>query len=155
MSFWRTNVKPDLRPAMPSLTREMNDLASGGFTTLRSRFIDSSLRAIFANTPIHFMFDQTPPPASAAVIEFDALNRLTFATREAQVMLQFAPDAPWGQALSLVLRRVPQPLGRIEWLTPVAQPPSPTTKAIGAAFAWLRLVVSEERVLTICLRDQP
>ncbi len=148
----QSQAKPLSRDSFSA--REMNGLTWNGLTMSRAKPIDSSLRAMFENKTIGIKYDQTPP-ASAAVIEFDALNRLTFATREAQVILQFALDPPWGQSLSMVLRRVPQPLSRIEWLIPAVQPPSPTTRALGAAFAWLRLMLSEERVLTICLRSQP
>ena len=132
----------------------INGVAVGDAKTLRSQHIDSSLRARFADCQIRVKHGQTAQPICAAVIEFGAMDRLTFATREAQQMLAFALEPLWGQSLSTVLRRVPQPPSFIEWLNPATQAPTPTTRALGSVYGWLRLGISEASVLTICFRDQ-
>ena len=132
----------------------INGVAVSDAKTLRSQRIDSSLRARFADCLVRVKRGQTAPPICAAVIEFGAVDRLTFATREAQQMLGFALEPLWGQSLSTVLRRVPQLPSFIEWLTPAPQACSPTTRALGSVYGWLRLGISEASVLTICFRDE-
>ena len=132
----------------------INGVAVSDAKTLRSQHIGSSLRGTFADCQIRVKRDQTAQPICAAVIEFGALDRLTFATREAQGMLGFALEPLWGKSLSTVLRRVPQPLSFIEWLIPAPQACTPTTRALGRVYGWLRLGFNEISVLTVCFRDQ-
>lgn len=122
--------------------------------TLRSQRIDSSLRATFTDFRLRLKHGQVAQPICAAVIEFDAMDRLTFATREAQQMLAFTQRPLWGQSLTTALQRVPQPLEWAEWLIPAAQASTATTRALGQVDGWLRLGISNQAVLTICFRDR-
>lgn len=136
------------------LARGIEGLTADSLKTLRLLQIASSLRVTFANIHVRVERSQVAPPPCAAVIEFDTLDRLTFATREAQEMLGFALEPPWGQSLSAVMQRVPLPIRSGEWLIPWPQSISLTTRALGSVYGWLRLVAGETDVLTICFRDQ-
>ena len=94
---------------------------------------------------------------SAALLEFDAFGRLTFATREAQALLGFALEPLWGRSVAAVMARIQQ-IGAVEQIGGgrIARPPAAqltaTEQALGVLHAWLELRLLSRPLERVTLR---
>ena len=94
---------------------------------------------------------------SAALLEFDAFGRLTFATREAQLLLGFTLEPLWGRSVAAVMTRLQQ-IDRVKHIgggritrAPVTQLTA-TEQALGVLHAWLELRLTSHPLEPVTLR---
>lgn len=111
------------------------------------------------------LFSETQAPAitrdaarvSAVLLEFNSFGRLTFATREAQVLLGFALEPLWGRSVAAVMNRLQQ-IGGVEHVsggritrTPAGQLTA-TEQALGVLHASLELRLASHPLERVTLR---
>ena len=93
----------------------------------------------------------------AALLEFDALGRLVFATREAQTLLGFTLEPLWGRSVAVVVTRLQQ-IGAVEHIAGgrIARAPgaqlTATEHALGVLHASLELRLKSQPLERITLR---
>lgn len=124
-------------------------------TNERFGFLESR-RPLLPEVQIHAI-PRNAAEVSAALLEFDSLGRLVFATREAQALLGFALEPLWGQSVAVVMTRIQQ-ISSVEHIgggrisrAPTAQLTA-TERALGVLHASLELRLVSHPLERVTLR---